>query len=236
VSSTWRVALLGGVLGLVTVAVVVGLVLFGVVRTGAKRAQASAEEPVLVALALPNADGVNVPRAIDLYARVNGTLTLTAVDPGQAATVSGTSAKTLADAYTFGGGAALADAYALSGSAAAPAWVVVGQDPWNALRGGTPVELNIPAPLDVFDGTRLYSYSQGTVDVPVAEVRHVLDGAEFLSHALRQNIREQLGDSLVESLVSAGAAHRIELRTNLSDEDLSAWFAILGPAVRAQGE
>ena len=235
-SSTWRVALLGGVLGLVTVAVVVGLVLFGVVRTGAKRAQASAEEPVLVALALPNADGVNVPRAIDLYARVNGTLTLTAVDPGQAATVSGTSAKTLADAYTFGGGAALADAYALSGSAAAPAWVVVGQDPWNALRGGTPVELNIPAPLDVFDGTRLYSYSQGTVDVPVAEVRHVLDGAAFLSHALRQNIREQLGDSLVESLVSAGAAHRIELRTNLSDEDLSAWFAILGPAVRAQGE
>ena len=67
-------------------------------------------------------------------------------------------------------------------------------------------------------------------------MRRVLDGAAFLSHALRQNIREQLGDSLVESLVQTGAAHRIELRTNLSDEDLKAWFAILGPAVRAQGE
>ena len=235
-TSTWRVALVGGLLGLATVAVVIWLVLSGALPTGAKRAQASAEGPVLVALVLPDADGVNVPRAIELYARMNGKLTLTAIDPDQEATVSGTSAKTLADAYTFGGGGALADAYALSGGADEPAWVVVGQDAWNALRGGAPVELNIPAPLEVFDGSRLYSYPQGPTSVPVAEVRRVLDGVQLLSSQLRRGVRMQLGDGLAETIARDGAANVSELRTNLSDEDAAAWIAILGPTVRAQGE
>jgi len=236
VTSTWRVALVGGVLGLVTVAAVVWLAVSGVLPTGAKRAQASAEGPVLVALVLPDADGVNVPRAIDLYARVNGKLTLTVVDPDQAATVSGTSARTLADAYTFGGGAALARAYTQGAGADEPAWVVVGQDAWNTLRGGAPVEIDIPAPLEVFDGSRLYSYPQGPTSVPVTEVRRVLDGVQFLSSQLRGSVRTRLGEGLAGTLEGAGAANVSELRTNLSDEDLAAWIAILGPAVRVQGE
>ena len=235
-TSHWRVALIGGLLGLVAVAAVVALAMSGVLATGAQRAQASADGPVLVALVLPDATGANLPRVIDLYTRVNGKLTLTSIDPQQAATVAGTSAKTLADAYTFGGGAALVNAYAKITHTDAPAWVVVGQDAWSTLHGRAPMTVRVPAPMEVFDGSRLYSYSRSTTEVPVPEMRRVLDGAAFLSHALRQNIREQLGDSLVDSLVHAGAAHQSELRTNLSDEDLKAWLAILGPAVRAQGE
>lgn len=235
-SSTWRVALLGGLLGLATVAIVAWLVLSGLVPTGDERTQASAEGPVIVALVLPDANGVNVPRVIDLYSRADGKLTLTTIDPEQSATVSGTSAKTLADAYTFGGGAALVRAHALGSGATEPAWIVVGQDAWDALREGTPVSIDIPAPLEVFDGSRLYSYPQGAVSVPVAEVRHVLDGAQFLSSQLRRSVRVQLGDGIAESLATSGKDEQLALRTNLSDEDLAAWLAIFGPAVRAQGE
>ena len=236
VSSTWRVALVGGLLGLLAVAGVVTLAMSGVLGTGAQRAQASADAPVLVALVLPDAAGANLPRVIDLYTRANGKLTLTSVDPEHAATVPGTSGKTLADAYTYGGGAALAKAYAQLNHTDEPAWVVIGQDAWGALRGGAPVTIDIPAPMEVFDGRQLYSYSKGTTDVPVAQVRHVLDGADFLSRDLRRSVRAQLGDGLATSLARTKTAHGVELRTNLSDEDLTAWLAILGPAVRTQGE
>lgn len=231
---TWRVVLLGGLMGLLAVAVVVGLVAYGSLP-GGKAESPTSEGPVLVLLVLPNAQGVNVPRVIDLYTALGASTNLRSVEPTMPATLSGTTSSTLADVYSFGGGAAVAKFYASQFGGPEPAWVVVGPAAWERISAGALVKLDVPADIHVFDGTALYSFSQGTTDVPAPVLRRVFDGATFLDEAQAQMVRDQVGEWLASALGHAGTDAQAQLRSDLSADELKTWLAGLGNVHRVGG-
>jgi hypothetical protein len=232
-SGTWRAAVVGGVVGLVCVAgIVVAFVLVGS-STNASRT-AAADGPVLVALVLPDANGALALRSLDRYSFSGDTGTITGVDPLTSATVAGTSATTLADAYAFGGGGGLAAAYARSTGGPAPAWIVVDLGSWQKLMGSEGVRLRLATPIEVFDGTNLYSYPAGSISVPAAEIAHVMDGAAYLSPAERKSIRMAVGDALALKLMNGYGSPTAGIVTDLAPEQLRAMFGrVKSPPVRA---
>ncbi len=158
--STRRAAVLGAVLALVCVAAVAGAAVLGNLSTSAER-DSAVNGPVLVAVVLPDADGVLTVRQMDVVQRMGTTLRLTGVDPLTSATVPGTSAKTLADAFSFGGGAGLAAAVAGATGDRVQAWIVVGPVALQELLGAQTVTFALLNGVEVFDGAELYSYPAG---------------------------------------------------------------------------
>jgi hypothetical protein len=221
--STRRAALIGAVLALVCIAAVTGAAVLGNMSTGAER-DSAVNGPVLIAVVLPDADGVLTLRQLDMIQRVGTTLRVTGVDPLTSATVPGTSAKTLADAFSFGGGAGVASAVGGTAGEQPQAWIVVGPAALQRLLGAKPVSFGLREEIQVFDGTELYSFPAGTAQVPAEQVARLMDGAVYLDASDRTAIRSDLGDAVVPALVAEYAQTGLGIDTNLTVEQLGKLF------------
>jgi hypothetical protein len=229
--SIWKSVLAGAVVALLLVGIAVALVATGTLQRF-RTEQANAGGPVIVALVLPDQNGVVKPRVVDLYARSATGWTLRSVDPSMSAVLPGTSATTLADAYSFGGGAGLQAAYASATGTKTSAWVTVDGRGLDSILGSSPVSLTLPSDMEVFDGQQLLSFSAGATDTPAALLPYLMDGVEYLRTAEAMSIREQLGDRLVLGLAKAAVETSAAPRSNLSAAQLYAWMASLRPASR----
>jgi hypothetical protein len=232
-SGTGRAAAAGALFGLFCVVAVVALVALGVLPNS-RAPKTAAGGPVLVAVVLPDANGVLALRVLDRYERDGGLLRIAAVDPLASATVPGTSATTLAEAYSFGGGDRLAAAYADSTGALPPAWIVVGPESWRGLMASRRLDLRLATGIDVFDGKQLYSYPAGSTFVPASEISKLMDGATYLSDSERKTIRSAVGDALAVELLRRYSTPDSGIATNLTPEQLGAALGGLqSPPIRA---
>jgi hypothetical protein len=227
----WKSSLVGAVLALLLVGAVVGL---AATHTGpfAPAAETSAPAPTVLALIAPGSDGVLAPAVVDLYAPSSAGWEVRSISPTTPVTVPGTGARTLADAYSFGGGTGLATA--LSGLGAGPNahWVLVDSGSLGRLAGS--FSLDLPSDIEVFDGSRLYSFSQGTTSVPTPQLPQLLQGASLLSAASDQSVRVQVGDGLRTALATAGPVALESVRSDLTHTALLRWTKSLR-AVRRTG-
>lgn len=202
----------GALAGLLAVVAVSGYLWY---RTSQEPRSAGSDD-VIVALVLPDEEGVVLPRVID---RVRDGKS-TSVDPLTAARVPGTSYDVLREAYPFSGAAGLASALA-SDTEVRPSYVVVDADSWEQLTGGDSVTIDVPEQIDVFDGERLYTFREGQQDVDSGEIDELLNGADYLGAPARQKIREQIGRALLAMIAESGT-HGAE--TDLTAQELDAWL------------
>jgi hypothetical protein len=171
-------------------------------------------EGAVVVFASHAEDGAEVAQVIAQIGEDGRTVVL--IDPRTPATIPGTSYDRLGDAYPFGGAEAVATA--LTGlSGAGVAYVDVSEAAWIALlaRRGS-VSVVVPKALEVFDGSRLVSFAEGTQTVSAADVPALLRGAGYLGTAERVRIVEAVGEASVSALGVEGA--RTGVRTNLTAE------------------
>jgi len=229
-SGFWRAVLIGAVLGVLAVGGAVAVVASGAVPGRHDHAVQAAEGPILVALVMPNAAGAHEVRVVSVFQRAGDALQTSPVDPLTSATVPGTSATTLAEAYAFGGGDGLANAYAELDGGSPPVWVVVEPQAWSALMQGREIPVVLPADIEVFDGRQLYSYAQGVSSIPAAEVAQVMSGAEFLSTDKRAILREAVGDALLAAIVRSGLQASVDIETNLTVNELATLVSTLQSA------
>jgi hypothetical protein len=137
-------------------------------------------------------------------------------DPGEKVTIPGTSYTMLRDAYPFGGAKMVAGALT-SDASVRTSYVDVPEAVWlRMLEARGPLAMEIPAPIDVFDGERLVSIGEGTATVPAADVPLMLQGASYLKAPGAMSVIEQVGKA---SLAALGASRdRVGVQTDLSDE------------------
>jgi len=179
---------------------------------------------------LPNSDGANEVRVVSVFQRVGDAVRMSPIDPLTSATVPGTSATTLAEAYAFGGGDGLAKAYTVNNGGTPPIWVVVEPQAWSALTGDREIPVVVPADIEVFNGQQLYSYAQGSPSIPAAEVAQVMSGAEFLSADKRAILREAVADALAAAIARSGLHTNAAIETNLSADELAIFVSTLQSA------
>ena len=226
----WRSVLIGAVLGVLVVGGLAAAAALGVLPGSEKQSPATAGGPVLVALVLPDAEGVLTIRALDRYDGTGTALRVSSVDPLASATVPGTSAASLAEAYSFGGGDGLAEAYAAAAGGVTPAWIIVSPSSWSTLMGATPVAITLPTDIDVFDGKELYSYAAGSASVPAGEIAQVMNGAALLSATDRKLIREAVGDALATAILQGAQRAPSAIQTNLTPEEITQRLQGINPS------
>jgi hypothetical protein len=211
-----------------TVIVVVCLLAAGVAgymylsRTGVLTRVASLDRVVIV-FASHAEDGAEVAQVVAQVTDEGRTVRL--LDPQEAVTIPGTSYDRLADAYPFGGGQAVADA--LTGpKGVSGAYVDVQEARWIALlQRGAAVEVDLPKPLEVFDGTRLVSFAEGTQAVPAVDVPALLRGVAYLGTTERMRVVEAVGEASLAALAREGAT--AGARTDLTAEAYAKLIAAL---------
>lgn len=206
----------GALLGLFAVAALAGYVALN--RDASSETAGVAD--VVVILALPDEDGVVLPRVIDRYRATDGEAKRESVDPLSEATIPGTSYTQLREAYPFSGATGLVSILAEDDSR--PSYVLIVPDTWEALAE-EPITIEVPEHMEVFDGARLWTFEEGETELDADGVVALLTGADYLEDAPRARLREQVG---------AYVARRLEeqpdllssLETDL-DPDAAAVFA-----------
>ncbi len=226
-----RAVLVGGILGVLAVGGLAAAVALGVVPGTHDHAVQAKEGPVLVALVLPDAQGARAVRVVEIFESAGGSMLTAAVDPLTSATVPGTSATTLAEAYAFGGGEGLASAYAQVNGGVNPVWIVVEPKAWETLMGTGRILVTVPADIEVFDGTQLYSYAKGDSSFPADDVAQVMNGAAHLSATDRATLREAVGDQMMVAVAAQGLTSEAGIETNLKPDELAIWLSALKTAV-----
>ncbi len=229
-SGFWRAVLVGAIVGVLAVGGFAAAVVLGLVPGTHDHSVQAGEGPVLVALVLPDSEGVSTVHAIEVFERAGGAIRTSPIDPLTSATVPGTSATTLAEAYAFGGGDGLAGAYSQVKGGVVPVWIVVEPQGWDTLMGSAPVSVIIPADIEVFDGKELFSYAAGDASFPAAEVAQVMSGAAYLSAGDRANLREAVGDQLIGAVAASGLNSESGIATNLNADELAIWLTALKSA------
>ncbi len=219
---------IGGLLAVLFVAGVAGYVTW-VSRTQNAGTPNSAATDVLVAIVLPDLEGVVAPRAISLYATSGGRVASITVDPGMGATVPGATSHTLSDAYLYGGGDLLASTYARVTKSATPEWIVIDGATLSRLTGGRDVQVTLSVPVEVFDGTTLSSFATGTVAVSYEELPKLMDGVAFLAPADRAYVRGRLSEAALVGLSGSSTPLSAGVRTNMRPARLAQWLAGLAP-------
>ena len=187
---------------------------------------------VALVIASPAADGAVVAQLIaivDSGASSDASAALSDVDPDTRVAIPGTSFDRLRDTYAFGGGAAVVAALPKP----TPAYVAVPQAVWTAAvdRSGG-VTVTVPASLDVFDGTTLTSFAQGTQRLTGQQIAALLIGLTRVPTAGRPSVRRDLEIGIAGSL-AADPASRSGLRSDLSPDALSTWLS--GVLLKAGG-
>ncbi len=152
---------------------------------------------VLVALVLPDAAGAQDVRLMVYYPP--GSAVGIVVDPSDPAVVPGTSARTLAGAFTFGGGDLLARTWAEKTDRPVPAWVVVDEPTWLRIADG-PVTVALGAPVDVFDGTDLVTFPAGSVSVAPRDLGVLLAGMDASASSERRSVMGEAAEAVQRAL------------------------------------
>ena len=232
--STGRAALIGAAIAILLVAGFVAAVALHVIPVGTQ-GQKSAEA-VAVAFVLPGSDGVVAPRTLDIYSRTGSGYAVRSVSPMTPAQVPGTGGTTLADAYSFGGGDGLMSALNSTRGDAIDGWVIVDASTWLRLHGSAPVAFELPSQVEVFDGKRLYSFSEGHASVPADQLPELLQGAGYLSASENAAVRKQAGDLLREALAAGGSTSAGLVRSDLNKDVLAQWLSGTGSARRVVGD
>lgn len=197
----------GGAIGAVRAGVTAGLLvalvavgLLGYLQLSGKRLPF--ERPreisrVLVVVALPDESGDVVAQTVAMVDLSAGRVE--SVDPSMPVTIPGTSYSALRDAYPFGGGAGVAKALAQARGGEPLPYLVVGSDAMSdALAASQGLAIDLPEPMAVFDGERLYEWSAGPVRITsVSELRAILNGAAYLSASGRESVLQQVAEGVV---------------------------------------
>jgi len=159
---------------------------------------------VLLVVALPDENGDIVAQLIADIDASGATVRpiVRSVDPTTPVTVAGTSFDRLRDSYPFGGGQGVASSYArLVGGEPLP-YIDLGPEAVEALldaSGG--ITLDLPQAMNVFDGQRLYTFSQEQVTADAAEFRAIVNGAGYLPTDERKMVLQQACERVSELLV-----------------------------------
>lgn len=159
---------------------------------------------VLVVLTASDKEASQVAALPVLLKSENGTVTVTLVDPDRKAAVSGTSASTLAQAYPFGGGAAVAGAYANAVGTAVPAWIALEPSGWGHLvdaAGG--IQIDVPSGVSAYIGGTLTVFEPGRQKLDGASAAALAATLEYLDPAEKVAVRTALQQALGQVLVSS---------------------------------
>lgn len=213
--------LVGGLLGLLVVGVAVGYIVYSRAQT----TPGAGSEDVVVILALPDEDAVILPRVIDRYTTANSVTRAEHIDPLAETEIPGTTYTELREAYPFSGATGLTEALASEG-AAAPSYVLVTPDGWDALLGADELEVDIPEHMEVFDGVRLWTFEEGETELDAEAVTAMLKGADYLGSDAREALRIQLGEQLARRL-SRSQLLPEDVQTDLTAEEYAAFVALL---------
>lgn len=222
-----RSLLTGALIGLVLVAVVVGYLLWN----GLEESKQAGPDDVVVMLVLPDEEGVVLPRVVTRYVTTGEGTTAKDVDVRAQIEIPGTSYTQLRDAYTFQGPAGVASAVGTS-SERTPSYVVIDAEDYAQLMGEEPVEIEVPAHMEVFDGARLHTFEQGVASIGTDAIAPLFNGLQYLEASQRDYVRVQVGKALGEALAADPSA-ATWLETDLSAEEY-AQFATA--AARVVGE
>ena len=183
---------------------------------------------VALVIASPAADGAVVAQLVaivDSSASQNASAAIVDVDPDTKVAIPGTSFDRLRDAYAFGGGAAVVAALPKPKPQPKPAYVAVPQHVWTAAvdhsRG---VTVTLPASLDVFDGTRLTSFSAGEQRIQGEGIAALLMGLAHVPATDRATVRTQLERGIAASLAADAAATEAGVSSDLSRTALHGWL------------
>lgn len=192
----------GMILGLGAAVLLAGGVLY--VGRSARSGQRAAGPLTLVVLAgRGGQEGAQVAMLVGVLDTTSGRPVVHLVDPDLKVTLPGTSYERLSDAYPFGGGAGVAAAYAGARGGQPLPWVVLTEPGWTGVVdavGGVSVE--VPETVNVFDGTKLYSFAPGRHTLSGAETAALLSGADFLgSSGAKARLRERVATALVAAVV-----------------------------------
>lgn len=219
-----RSLLIGALIGLLLVAGVLGYLLW----QGYEDSRTAGPDDVVLMLVLPDEEGVVLPRIVDRYKAADATVEH--VDPRLRVEIPGTSYTQLRDAYTFEGPAGVVSAVA--GSArVTPSYVVVDSGTFLRLMGDAPVTIEVPAHMEVFDGTRLLTFEQGSAEIVPADVTALFLGSQYLDAEERASVRDQVGEAMaarIAAMPDAGAW----LETDLTPEEFATFVGTVGKAVR----
>lgn len=177
------------------------------VSSGVVRIEGLTDEPagqVLFIVAAPDEDGAMLAQLLFVADTTGGQVVVEPVSPDLEVTIPGTTYERLGDAYPFGGGAGTAEALARSRGGEALPYVVLDAgdlEVLGAARAGLSVEL--PQPMSVFDGTRLFAFPAGRQSLDGPEVGAVLKGAPYLPVADREDLYASLVDAVCAGLAAS---------------------------------
>lgn len=209
-SSTASAVVKGAFFALVSVAVLVAAA-FALVRSGGPQPASATLAETVVVFVGPASDGAQVASAIAVV-DADGSLER-AVDPETTCTVPGTSYHSLADAYPFIGAEGLADKVVAEGAG----WIDVPLSSWSELLDEQGIPVTLGSTMDVFDGTRLYTFKAGGATVTAETLPAFLKGINFLAPAERQEVRAQLAQLSLERLNVA--ENPVGVTSNLTEAD-----------------
>jgi hypothetical protein len=185
---------------------------------------------LLVIAAAPDAGGGQTAAIIfELPRSAASSPTPVVVSPETSATIPGTSAGTLGEAYPFGGGEGVAQAYAQVTGDAAMDWVVLKPEAWLRLidwAGGVDVE--IPEPMNAYISDELVLVGSGRQHLSAQQAVAVASGIGFLAPGDRQAVRTSISGALSSAIssdtaiLSKLAGERV-VETSLSDKALESF-------------
>jgi hypothetical protein len=214
-----RPLLLGAGLGLAA-ALIVGAWALG---AGLGDADAAPSEVLVIAEA-PAQDGSPSGAMMFLLRREDDSLVAESVDSQTPATLSGTSASTLAELVPFGGGAAVADAYAEAEDVdEAPEWVLLQPQAWTALvddAGG--IEIQLPEDVSTYVNGRLTVEPAGERSLTGDEALGVAAAIPFVEDAsAARTLRGALSEALAATVSAAPGGLRRAVAADTASSSLS---------------
>lgn len=192
----------GAVIGAVLFAAALGFVVFR------QRSTQSRSVPDRVAVIVVSRDASDAPIAQAIAVAQAGTLRF--VSPETQVTVPGTSARRIADAYSFGGGALVASLLPKADAVPKGAFVAIPEKVWLSVIDEQGIEVDVPQPLEVFDGDRLVSLSAGPQRLNAAETAAVLRAMPFVDEDQRDQLRESVARGILAAMSSAPSVPGIE--------------------------
>lgn len=178
---------------------------------------------VLIVAAAPDENGALIAQIVALVDLGGTQPRVSFISPAMPVSIPGTAYDTLADAYSFGGGAGVADAYARAAGGEAPAHLAVGPEALErAVDAADGVRLTLPGEMTVFDGEALHTLTEGPNTFSAAELAAILKGAPYLTSAQRATLDAELGRVLIDLMAKwpqgglMSALDRADITTDMS--------------------
>ena len=190
----------GLIVGALMVAAVAVGVAPGLLTQPRATAQDSSPAPTVVVFSSRGEDGASIA-AFTLVVGPDGRSSL--LDPSASVSVPGVSATTVREASAFVGARGLAAAL---GNRSPRHFAEYDESAWLAalVRRG-PVRVDVPRPLDTFDGRRVHSFPAGMQTVAPEDVAHLANGAQFLAPADRAALLERLASTVLAAVAATGS-------------------------------